>query len=96
MKIDRSTSIKMRTESLERRRNHPKWPSHKTTFEPPHGRTQVFEIMPIGKAKHRGYCKYCYATHSNWWAMDPREASIDGDPMLLCGRCEYTSLKSFT
>jgi hypothetical protein len=85
----------MQRESAERRIAHPNWPSHKPTLYKPDGRVIIFETMPIGKAKHRGYCKYCYTTHRDWWTMDPRE-SLDGDQMLLCGRCEHTSLKSFT
>ena len=87
---------RMKRESAERRRAHPNWPSHKSTLYMPHdGGTFITETMPIGKAKHRGYCKYCYQTHSNWWRMDPREA-LDGEPMLLCGECEYTSLLGST
>jgi hypothetical protein len=94
----------LKRESLARRVAHPNWPSHRVTFTQPHGNiTRITETMPIGKALGKGYCKYCYTTHGNWWAMDPREAIDVGDdiseggksPMLLCGRCEYTSLECF-
>lgn len=85
----------MKRESGERRKAHPGWPSHKPTMFHPGGRVEVHETMPTGKIKHHGACKYCHSAHDNWWAMDPRE-NMDGEPLLLCGRCEHTSLKGFT
>lgn len=82
----------MQRESRARRMANPSWPSHKPALYEPGGRVTVFETMPVGKAKLRGYCKYCYTTHTDWWEMDSREA-IDGEPMLLCGKCEHTSLQ---
>jgi len=85
----------MRSESIARRKAHPKWPSHRPTFTDWNGVTTVSETMPIGKAKGvEGYCKYCYRTHRSWWAMDPRE-SFEGSTLLLCGHCEHTSLERY-
>ena len=87
---------KMRLESVARRKAHPEWPSHKPSVTFPGGGTLISENMPIGKAKVRGYCKYCYTTHANWWAMDSRESDPERDgPLLLCGHCEHTSLQQF-
>jgi hypothetical protein len=92
----------MRRESAARRVKHPTWPSHKPSLHEPNGRVTVFETMPVGKAKsHKGYCKYCYRTHRNWWLMDEREnylAAPDDTPdrLLLCGHCEHTSTASMT
>ena len=46
-------------------------PTHRPYLKEPHtGRTIVFETVPAGRARGvRGYCKYCYRTHSQWWAM---------------------------
>jgi hypothetical protein len=92
-------------ESRERRAAHPGWPSHRPTFTPPGGPTQVLEEMPIGRLAggRRGYCKYCYQTHQNWWLMDPRAFALGDEPelaagqdaVLLCGECEYTYRASF-
>jgi hypothetical protein len=80
-------------ESRARRLKYPKWPSHKTETYMPGVGTDMHETMPVGRTKgYRAYCKYCYTVHSNWWAMDALEA-IAGTPVLLCGRCEYTSLR---
>jgi hypothetical protein len=86
----------MQRESVARRKAHPDWPSHKITARFPHlpGVHVVCETMPVGKAAVRGYCKYCYTTHWNWWAMDPRESDPD-DALLLCGNCEHNSLQNW-
>jgi len=87
----------MRRESMARRIKHPRWPSHRPALYHPNGAVEVFETMPIGKARGvKGYCKYCYTTHRDWWAMDPRETIHDdpGDGLMLCGKCEHTSLQS--
>jgi hypothetical protein len=60
--------------------------------------------LPIGKTKHRGYCKYCYTYHRRWWMMDQRDyhsplndkAPTPGETVLLCGYCQHTSQKQFT
>lgn len=83
----------MKIESDARREAHPDWPSHKPALYEPNGRVTVYETMPIGRAIIKGYCKYCYTTHSNWWEMDPRE-NYDGDALLLCGNCEHTCART--
>jgi hypothetical protein len=88
----------MALESELRRQTHPGWPSHKSIiYEPGLGPRIFCETWPIGRAKKvRGYCKYCYTTHRDWWAMDPRESDPERDgPLLLCGNCEHTSLQKF-
>jgi hypothetical protein len=77
-------------------------PNHRITLYLPHGQpAQVSETFPIGKDAHTGYCIYCYSTHSNWWRMADADYFVseeqrDGNTMLLCGECEYTSMKCFT
>jgi hypothetical protein len=45
-------------------------PTHRATLIVPHEGTYVSEVRPVGRAKGvRGYCKYCYRTHSQWWLM---------------------------
>ena len=63
------------------------------TLREPGGRITVFEEKPAGREPGTFYCKYCYTTHRNWWRMP---ASAYGDePIILCGRCEHTSLIEF-
>jgi hypothetical protein len=64
-------------------------PTHKMTLYERGGRITVFEQSPIGREPGTFYCKYCYTTHRNWWRMP------DEPPVILCGRCEYTSLIEF-
>ena len=92
---------KRRIEELMRRNNarkaaHPGWPTHKVIMYPPRGRpVLVSECVPISKLDHtRGYCKYCYETHDNWWLMDQEDYDIDGLTIILCGNCEHTSAAS--
>lgn len=46
-------------------------PSHRPTMTIPHEGTHVVcEVKPTSRAKGvRGYCKYCYRTHQQWWLM---------------------------
>lgn len=83
-------------ESAERRKAHPDWPSHKPTLYEPNGHITVYESVPTEKIRHRGYCKYCYQTHTNWWMMDQRDYDVDGIAVILCGECEHTSAQSNT
>lgn len=53
---------------------------------------RIGECFPSGKAKVRGYCKYCYKTHRDWWQMKFEDYEED---VLLCGKCEHTSLAEF-
>ena len=85
----------LRKESAERRAVHPDWPSHKITLTSPSGQHCVSsETMPLGRhlKSYRGYCKYCYRRHGKWWVMDSRDY-VEGETMLLCEFCEYTSLR---
>ncbi len=69
-------------------------PSHRPTLTLPWGRPQVIgECFPKGRSKRRGYCKYCYSTHREWWHM--RRDDYGGEDVLLCGRCEHTTLSEF-
>jgi DNA-directed RNA polymerase subunit M/transcription elongation factor TFIIS len=96
-KITKETLEQLRQENLARRAAHPGWPTHKTTIHYPHGRTElVSETVPIKKIKHKGYCKYCYQTHGNWWLMDQRDYEVEGLTIILCGECEYTSGMAYT
>lgn len=65
-------------------------PCHTSTLHEPCGRVTHFVSRPTGRFKGRGYCKYCYRTHGQWWQMN--EAAY-GAGVVLCGYCEYTSLK---
>lgn len=66
-------------------------PTHRQTLYIPGGGEKVFETKPTGRAKGlKAYCKYCYRTHRQWWQM--REEDYGAD-VILCGYCEYTSLK---
>jgi DNA-directed RNA polymerase subunit M/transcription elongation factor TFIIS len=91
--ISKDEIEQMKQESAARRKAHSDWPSHKVFLHHPNGGMEVVvETMPIGKAKKvRGYCKFCYTTHSNWWALDPRESDDADEPFFLCGRCEGVS-----
>src|SRR5262245_46218173 len=81
-----------------RREAHPDWPSHREVMYPPHSPPVLLgETLPIRKIEHcRAYCKYCYWTHGNWWMMDQDDYQVGGEaPIILCGRCEYTSRADF-
>jgi hypothetical protein len=84
----------LRRESEARRLMHPDWPSHPapTIYEPRRGERKLGPAtMPIGKLDGaRGYCKYCYTEHRNWWLMDQRDYGTKGLTIVLCGKCEYT------
>lgn len=70
-----------------------KTPTHKITISrpPDYVPRVVSEVVPTGKAKCRGYCKYCYTTHRDWWQMPSDECF--GKDVVLCGKCEHASLK---
>lgn len=43
----------------------------------PHGPTLVDKVVPVGRVKGlRGYCKYCYRTHRQWWLMPSPSAQL--------------------
>ena len=67
-----------------------KLPCHyATVYVPGQGWKEVGHTFPIGKAKGRHYCKYCYQTHTDWWEMNPKDYGDDN--VLLCAKCEHTS-----
>jgi hypothetical protein len=70
-------------------------PTHRCLFYDPRiGRTVVVSVtLPTGRLELRGYCKYCYSTHRDWWQMRPED--YGGEDVVLCGRCEHTTLKEF-
>ena len=70
-------------------------PTHRVEmYVPGEGTVVISETYPVGKSKIRGYCKYCYTTHRNWWKMRPED--YDTEDALLCGNCEHCSLKDWT
>ena len=87
----------VKRESIQRRQEHPDWPSHRPTLDMPGGQTVVYESMPVEKMNGIAYCKYCHQKHRNWWLMDQRDYSVNDEidaaigPIILCGECEYTS-----
>lgn len=83
----------LRAESALRKLEHPGWPTHKMIMHLPHSESRIInETTPVGPLKNaRGYCKYCYRTHKNWWLMDQRDYQIDHLTIVLCGECEHTS-----
>jgi hypothetical protein len=72
------------------------WPTHRTEMHVPDGqRILVSEEFPIKRLREKHYCKYCYSTHRQWFLMDRKRYvgdDLDGR-VLLCGKCEHTSLK---
>jgi hypothetical protein len=72
---------------------HPDWPTHRTIFYPPRQPpVLISETVPIGRWKGTYYCKYCYSEHDEWWEMDEADYACHG--IILCGRCEHTSMGS--
>jgi hypothetical protein len=74
-------------------------PTHRCTLHLAGGEAAwMGETKPLHKLKpFRGYCKYCCATRANWWLMrwqDYFDEPLPDDRMLLCGRCQHTSLES--
>lgn len=75
-------------------------PSHRLVMHVPHvGPQLVSEVFPTGRARgFRGYCKYCYRTHRQWWLMPEDEyphnkrLAIEDQRGMLCGYCEHVSL----
>src|SRR5262245_28277518 len=67
-------------------------PSHREYLIAPGGHIERFlEHHPVCRARiGRFPCKYCHTEHRNWWLMSP--ADYDGHIVILCGRCEYTTL----
>jgi hypothetical protein len=76
-----------------------KTPVHRCTLYLPGGKAVwVGETRPLGKlTRFNAYCKYCFRQHASWWLMDWQDYFDEpptDDRMLLCGRCEHTSLES--
>jgi hypothetical protein len=63
------------------------------TLREPTGKETCFDSYPTHKLKIKGYCKYCYTTHKDWWQMDRSDYDAD---VVLCGKCGYTIKREFT
>lgn len=68
-----------------------KTPTHRCEMHFPNGNVKVFEAFPTEKLRIKKYCKYCYTTHRNWWQMKTED--YGRADIVLCGECEYTSIK---
>lgn len=77
---------RLKQASRARREAHPDWPSHRSEVYWPGGHEITSEAMPIAKMPaYKGYCKYCYQTHRNWWLMDQDDYQVEGLTIILCG-----------
>jgi hypothetical protein len=71
----------------------PLMPTHRTEVSgPPDYVPRVTsEVFPTARLSGRWSCKYCYRTHRDWWQMPPEQ--YGGEDVILCGKCEHTSVK---
>lgn len=85
----RTLSIMRGALAVRNKTDHEKIPIHVCSlyYE---GETQNWKTFPIGKHSGIHRCKYCNATHGNWWRMDDEDYGYKYH-IILCGLCEHTS-----